>query len=279
MAYRPPSVSRQSLKGKAKVQKGKANGKEVFGVTFEDNTDVTYTILRANAPPYAVAGIFYVRLSQDKTKIESMSPLNGSFRVKTNSFISKEGEEPAPYVVVNQKYQTSSEKFNVLLDIVGPKYAGMTVLMILPYYWFDVVKEKVQGEMRDVLALVEPKKASPGFKILSGYLQVSGAWDKGPIQFSDNVLPKLQKRILQADKEFDVVLGNGFVDTIVLEDEENFGSEKSKSTWGDEEEVKKPSSPKAPKEEEPETTSWGEPEEAEEFSEGKEEETAPWDNV
>jgi len=280
MAYRPPTVSRTVLKGKAKVQKGKANGKEVLGVTFEDNTETTYSILRKDAPSYATTGMFYVRLSQDKTKIDSMSPLNGSFKVKTSSFPSKEGEEPAPYVVVNKQYGTSSEKFNVLLEVVGPKHAGMSILLILPYYWFESAQEEVKGKMYDVLGLIEPKKPSPGHRVLRNYLLVSGAWDAGPIQFKDNVLPSLQKRILRANKEFDVVLQDGFVSTIVMEDDEDFGEEKSDapSSWGDEKEETETKSTTKKTEE---TTSWGEPDEAEEFTEEKETEdaVAPWNEV
>lgn len=289
MNYRPPVVTRNTLKGKAKVQAGKIKGKDVLGVTFEDNTDVTYTILRNDAPKYATAGIFYVRLSQDKTKIDSMSPLNGSFHVKTDTFPAKEGEKPAPYVVTNLKYKTSSEKFNVVLEVLGPKYAGMSILMILPYYWFDVAKEEVPGKgLKDVLALVEPRKASPGHRSLKNYLDVSGAWAGGPIPFSDNVLPALQQRILRAAKEFDVVLENGFVNTIILEDaEEDFADKKAPAIWGDEE----PETPetKKPTEVTESETSWGEPTESEDFD-GKGSpiipddpdtygDSAPWDNM
>lgn len=144
MAYRPPVVNRTSPKGKARVSLETQNGRHVAVVTFVDanNAEIapSYTIPQSGCPKYIAKGFFYVKLSQDKTKIESMSPQNGTFHFKTLKFPSKEGEEPAPYIVNNQKFHTQQEMFSVVWEVLGPKYAGMTTLVTLPYYWFDVAQ-------------------------------------------------------------------------------------------------------------------------------------------
>ena len=273
--YTLPEVKSTVLKGQATVKTGSMKDKKVFGVTFSDKPDVTHTILAKNAPSYAVAGEFYVKLSSDKSKIESMSPQRGKFRVVVDSFPAREGEQPTPYTVVNQKYNSSSEKFNVLLKIVSEKYNGMPILLILPYYWFDEAEAEVGGVMRSVVGLKVPKKPSPGHKQLKAFLSASGALKFGHIKWSDNILPTLQKYILRAATEFVVRLENGFVDTIEWDDDD------SQTDSDFVEQTPEPAKKVAKKPAvDDDVTDWGEPEEeitgndVEDF-----ENSPPWDDV
>lgn len=275
MAYKPPMIKREALQGQATVKVGNKDGKKVFGVTFEKNPQVTYTVNAKNAPDYVTAGEFYVKMSEDKTKILATSPQSGKFKVIVESFPAKEGEQPAPYTYVNPKYDNPTQRFNVLLKIVSEKYKGMPILLMLPYFWFDMDEQVVEGVSREVVGLRLPKKTSIGFKLLNSFLSASGAWKFGAIKWSDNVLPALQKRILRAATEFVVRVENGFVDTIEYDDEEpdeDFVEEKPTK--------KKPAKVAVVEDDdvvETESTDWGEPDEEDKPTKGSDE--ASWEEV
>jgi hypothetical protein len=76
-------------------------------------------------------------------------------------------------------------------------------------------------------------------KELEEFLSLAGAWNRGPMEWSDNILPALEKRILRADKSFSFLMKDGWIDTLYEADE----PEESED-W--EEESEEPSKESAP---------------------------------
>ena len=46
------------------------------------------------------------------------------------------------------------------------------------------------------------------------FCEAVGLWDKGPMPYKPNILPAMQKRILNNDRKFQVVVKDGWVVTI-----------------------------------------------------------------
>ena len=73
--------------------------------------------------------------------------------------------------------------------------------------------------------------------LLDEFLTVTKAWDDGPIPFTDNILPVLQKRILRKNASFQFVMKDGWINTL-LDSDEPVGEPKQ-TTWGEWEEADK----------------------------------------
>lgn len=185
------------------------------------------------------SGEYYVQLSEDKKEVLQVRPNNGMFVVKVDRFVAKEGETPAPRTITAVEKESGKEYsyqiFSVILKIFSPKeYEGMEILFS-PRYNFDAAEDAVQGKKVDVVAYSHPRsKYTP---LLMDFCDATGVWDKGPMKFSTNIVPLLEKRIAQADKKFQVVLKDGWVVTIfsmpdvaVEEKEEQFETEPESET-------------------------------------------------
>ena len=79
------------------------------------------------------SGEYYVQLSEDKKKLLAIRPNNGMFVVKTDRFVAKEGETPAPKTATTVEKESGREysyqTFSVILKIYSPKeFADMELL-------------------------------------------------------------------------------------------------------------------------------------------------------
>ena len=143
-----------------------------------------------------------IRLNNDGKGIFSISPYNGQFKVKVKKFVSKEGEPPAQRYMDKWKYP--DYVFFVILEIVDGEKAciGMEIFLMV-HYRFD---EDEDGNVK----YTKWNERSNTVQT-DRFLRLSGAWDKGALEFEDNLCPAFQKRILKADKTFNVSMENGFV--------------------------------------------------------------------
>jgi hypothetical protein len=146
-----------------------------------------------------------VRLGKDG--IYSMYPVRGIFTGKVLKFACKDGEAPTPKLR-EYNYQgkdISYLNFTVLLQITdGPKG---TVGAVVPYTLRYNFGEDGEGNV-EYTHWGANAKHSP---ILHEFLTAAGAWESGALKFSDNILPKLEKRILKAGYELTFQLKNGWV--------------------------------------------------------------------
>lgn len=241
MAYKPPTFETKfsNVYGQAKILGvGKNQIKLVFRESKgkgESGKTENLIIKKDNAPEYVQKGIFHVSMDSDRTQIFNMRPGTGMFTVKVQKFVANEDQPPTPktkeYTGTNGKFTIQS--FAVILEITDGDYKGMEILYNLRYSvseeipMYDWVEMKVKGKEKRVLA--HPNSRSKYLAQLIEFENVTGVWEKGPIFFtptySDNVLPVLEKRILEADREFNVVLKDGWVDTIYQEMQDDFEDE------------------------------------------------------
>jgi hypothetical protein len=153
-----------------------------------------------------------------------MYPFKGMFRGKVVGFAAKEGQKPAPKV--NQSQYGDYLSFTVLIEITYGEKG--TVGAIVPYslrYNFDADKD----------GLVEFTKwgnNSVHTPRLAEFLSLAGAWEAGEMKASENILPKLEKRILKANKELIFQIKGGWIVSESL-DVEGAESDDDDPMWDD----------------------------------------------
>jgi hypothetical protein len=54
--------------------------------------------------------------------------------------------------------------------------------------------------------------------LLMDFCDQFGYWDYGPPQYSDNILPGMEKRMLKAGKVVKVLIKDGWIDSIIEAD-------------------------------------------------------------
>ncbi|MHA1941928.1 MAG: hypothetical protein ACW97P_09395 [Candidatus Hodarchaeales archaeon] len=218
MSYTPPRTSTefdQGERGEALVKMKKKNGKVYILVKFVESGN-TFRFRRNKRVAQIRPGRWNLQLSGDETEIWNFSPWSGQYRAKVSEFAAKEGERPAPKVKKRtnskgQKYETVD--FTVLLEVIEPeKFAGITI----PYFLRYNFREAEDEEGRSVVGLPDSGSRT---KQLFDFLKITGAWNRGPMKYKDNVLPAFEKRILREAKEFDVIVKDGWVDTLFLMNE------------------------------------------------------------
>ena len=211
--YTPPKVSGEFVQG----EKGKAQVRIKNKTTFVrfDKTENVHKFKRTGDIAKLKPGTWFIQLSGDETEIYSFRPFAGNFRGKVESFVAKEGEEPRPKVREyknKEGHEYTITTFTALIDILEPeKYAGISIPMTLRYNF----REAKDGD-KSVVGLPDRGRHS---KFLEEFCDLSGVWQRGPIKYSDNVLPEVEKRVLQADQPFMFIIKDGWVDTLYEVDE------------------------------------------------------------
>jgi len=156
-------------------------------------------------------GEFQISFSPDKSAIVNFHPANGQFRVKVKNFPSPEGEDPKPKVYTGKFGDMI--KFNSVLEIVSPlEVLGLTLPMQLFYEKFVPIFTEERGKKETGFS------SAPGNSkhcdMLSDFCDATGLWEFGAIEWSENILPELESRILRLEREFNVVLNGGWVEHI-----------------------------------------------------------------
>jgi hypothetical protein len=175
-------------------------------IAFEE-LDTVYKVMREDLPEFAQEWNLdsaFVTMSGDNEEVFSIRPLSGVFTVRTNGFSRQGGNEdepPAPQQRTGKFgiYYT----FNALLQIIKGKYAGAIYPLYLYYKFADC--DGVVGIKGDGASSMK----------LMDYLDVSGAWDSGELEYDDNILPELEKRIKRAKKQFQVVVKKGYIESVL----------------------------------------------------------------
>jgi hypothetical protein len=141
--------------------------------------------------------LFY-RLSTDGTKLYGLNPWDGNHFMRVKAFLPpprSEGQTiPASYVLPGGQVMAGREGrgswvtrdrsvFNVLFEIVGGEFEGMSAVKMFTYMFRagqDDLVEMVGGGGKD-------------YKALDEFLTAAGFdWDKDNVPFSNNILPDLQ---------------------------------------------------------------------------------------
>lgn len=166
-----------------------------------------------DCPAQVQNGMWFASLSSDLSKMYDIHPWSGMFEAHTKAFASKKDQPPAPQVRSGAYGEYAV--FVAILELVGGDVDGMTAGYQLPYNFFEA-KEEIKGELKSVVGISHPK--SKFTEKLQEYLEASGAWEKGPMPFSDNILPNLEKRILREDRHFKVIFQKGYITSLYADD-------------------------------------------------------------
>ena len=235
MTYKPKTISSgfSGITGAAKVKF--TPDKKQLKIRL-DETGKVYTIKYSkDTVPFKniPEGSWMVTIAQDGSKLIGMRPIMGMFQGHVIKFPAQEGQPPTPRT---SNGEFPFQYFTVLIELTSPKNVAGMIVPFSPRYNFSEVDE----DGKAVVGISHPKsKYTP---MLMDFLDATGAWERGPIPFKDNILPILEKRILKADSTFSIVMKEGWVTTIMGEsaeetevDDEEKGSE---LPWGDEDESK-----------------------------------------
>ena len=157
--------------------------------------------------PMIQNGTWFVSLDGNAKKIYGIRPLRGVFKVKCDKFAAEKDKEPAPKV--NNTWEIPFSEFTVLLEIVEGAEKGMIIPMKLRY-WFE---ETIEDNKSVVAYEFHPK--SRYMPILTDFCDAFGVWEYGPMPYSDNILPFMEKRVKRANKIVQITVKNGWVDSIL----------------------------------------------------------------
>lgn len=194
-----------TVSGVAKVVVGESRVRVTFKTKGDDSNEYNgdqFKFDLDDVPEYVREnGEYYVSVKEDGTTFYGMHPLKGTFKTKFASISSRGDEPPAPRQEIGQYGPYLS--FWVNLKITKGTYKGMEIPVKFTYKFVETDDELTAVE-------VGKKKGNAGEKLLA-FLEVAGVGD-AQIRYSDNVLPKLQKVLLLADKEFNTVMKDGWAD-------------------------------------------------------------------
>jgi len=204
MAYRPKVLQGNFKRGESGIAYVKINAEKTkVKVTFEESGK---EIVTSEFPKGAKPGKWFVTLDGDNKKVYSIRPVNGLFIGKANKFVAREGEAPIPQTHVGADW--SYQYFTVLLEITQGENKGIIVPCMLRYHFAEA-----QEDNKSVVAFSHPKsKYTP---MLIEFCDCAGVWDRGVMAYKDNVLPMIEKRVLNAAKEFQFVMKGGWVDSFI----------------------------------------------------------------
>jgi hypothetical protein len=224
--YRPKRVEPQYDQGERGHAQVRYKGKYIL-VRF-DETENVHKFRKLKKYKKMTPGKWNVRLNGDETEIYSFVPVSGNFKGKVSSFVGgDDGPQPkTKYVDFHKKDGThvkyDYDYFTVLIEILEPeKQAGVEVPYILRY-----------NLLEDEDGMVGLMSKGSRTKELAEFLDLAGAWNRGEMEWSDNVLPEFEKRILRADQPFHFLMKDGWIDTLYEADEPEEADD-----WEDPEEV------------------------------------------
>lgn len=197
---------------------------------------------------------FRIRFNEDGDEIEEVGPVSGLFQAKLIELGPKKKEAPAlPYVRYFNKgkdNENSHLEFFAVYQIVDGVFEGLNLPAYNLHYKFEGVPEGEEDEGLTRFDTVDSPKASQLHRLQSwaevhgGILDEPIAWN--PDESSDlsneiidcfskdhecefaNILPTLEERVLDADRDVSVVLEGGYIKIVQSsEDYGDFGDEDS----------------------------------------------------
>jgi len=225
-AYKPPvAKGSYGTNGQAKVVSVE-NGKVKFMFREQDKDGnfgetLKLIIKEEDCHPVAKTGTWACNLSTNQDRIYNLRPINGVIPAKFKEFRSRKDEAPTPQMTGGKFPHLV---FRPVFELIRPEVEGMLV----EYQWGlsynfqefpneEAGKPSIVGYSKDITKS-EPTQA------LNEFMEVCGIWERGPMAWQDNLLPKIQKRALDADaaKTFQVSLKNGYVDILIADQSSAF---------------------------------------------------------
>ena len=231
--YKPKRVEPTYEQGERGFAQVRIKNKKIY-IKFRETGNV-HKFPRTKSFRKLTPGKWNIRLNGDETEIYSFAPISGNFRGKVSSFVGgDDGPQPkTKYVDFVRKdgkhIKYDYDYFTVLVEITEPeKLAGVEVPLVMRYNFLEAKEDE-----ESVVGLMSKGSRT---KELEEFLDLVGAWNRGPMEWSDNILPDLEKRILRADQPFMFLMKEGWIDTLYAADE----PEESEDWEEESDEVKEP---------------------------------------
>jgi hypothetical protein len=217
MTYKPPTSKGTKFGGPnghatIQINKDQTKVKVILHPEKEDKTgeDKVYLLAMSECPELTQSGEFRVRLDENCEKLLSLVPWEGMCRGKVLKFAAREGEEPAPKT--NDKVKFPYVYFTVILKTAEPdKFRGMEIPMMVNYH-FEGTVQTISGKEVEIVQYNHPN--SRFHQLVEDFCDYAGVWDKGPMQWKANILPGMQKRVLDANKTFQWFMKDGYVSNL-----------------------------------------------------------------
>ena len=223
-AYKPPvAKGSYGTNGQVKIV-AVENGKVKFMFREQDkdgNFGETQKLIvkEEDCHPVAKVGTWSCNLSTNKDRIYNLRPITGVFPAKFKEFRARKDEQPTPQMAGGKFPHLV---FRPLFELTRPDVAGMVV----EYQWglsynFQEFPNEEDGKPSIVGYSKDIDKSTPT-QALHEFMEVCGIWEKGPMAWQDNLLPKIQKRALDAAKSFLIHVENGYVKVLIADQSSAF---------------------------------------------------------
>lgn len=157
-------------------------------------------------PATTIDGRVFTDVSSDKSKLMSVRPLVGTFFVKVKEFAKPEGQLPAPrhyeIPVDGGKRLWIYDAYTVLLEVVTGAWTGTVIPVNVHYTFID------SGDGEYASLELGGKHNSTAVV----FLECAGLdFDADSIPLSENVLPWLEKIIVERGRTFMAIVNDGYV--------------------------------------------------------------------
>jgi len=210
--YKPPRANSSSnverTVGKLRVKA------DLSAVQMVSEEGVNVTFKTGNFPDYISTVMggqeFMFTISDNKEKLFGLKPVMGMFRGKVVGFIGDGDNPPTPRT---KSYQYSGniveyQYFLANIVVTAPEeYAGCVFTHMLRYNYRMAEDEKG----RQVVGYASKGKHT---EHLIEFDAVTGIWQFGPMPWSENILPAIEKRTLKADQEFQFSMKEGWINDV-----------------------------------------------------------------
>lgn len=212
--YRPPHVESGFSRGvQGAAETRISEDKKYILIRFRDDGKKV-KIRRTKDLAGLFPGKWFISLNSTNDEIAAFRPLTGNYKGVVEKFAAKEGSEPAPKTKpVNYTAKDGSTisytktYFWVVFKILEPeKYAGIKVSKEFLYNFREAVVDR-----KSVVGFLSKGERT---RELEEFCDLTGVWERGPMEWEDNILPALEKRILRANKPIMFVMKDGWIDTL-----------------------------------------------------------------
>jgi len=184
--------------------------KNMIKIAMEDSEEI-FEVEYKNAPDNVKAGRWHLSLSADGTRLYGFTPINGAYKMRFKKMAAPDGQLPAPSHVTYtwEGKEIEYDAFTIIMEIVEGKDIGLQVPMFLRYNF----------EETDGVVAISHKKSKYTTQLLT-VLDSTGVFEKGEMQYSENILPALEARMRDKNKLLMVIMKNGYPDSMTQMDEE-----------------------------------------------------------
>jgi len=162
---------------------------------------------------------FRVRLNSDQDEVKMVTPASGMFSAKL-AYIgpAREGQDPQPFEKFFHKgesNETSHLEFFASYEITEGVFKGAELPAYFLHYKFEGISDGEEDEGMTRFNTVDTPQASQLHR-LQDWANVHGEILDEPIVFPDdgNILPTLEERALDADREVNVIIEKGYIKSV-----------------------------------------------------------------